>query len=209
MLAGTRAAQRVVVISKEFSIDMRRAFVLFTFGFVIIAAAACGRTSLEGVMSPVVTSVAAVPTDAPTVEPVAADATAEAGAEATTAPEAAAEATTEAGADTAALTVDGDAAAGQELFNTLIAETGFSCMACHNAASEDRLVGPGLLNVAARAAARVEGQDAITYLRNSILHPNDYLVETYPENLMPQVYANLFSEQQVNDLIAYLLTLQS
>lgn len=184
---------------------MRRALVLFTFGFVVIAAAGCGRTSLEGVMSPVVTSVAAVPTDAPTAEPVAADATAEAGAEATSAPEA----TAEAGAETAALTVDGDVAAGQELFNTLIAETGFSCMACHNAASEDRLVGPGLLNVAARAATRVEGQDAITYLRNSILHPNDYLVETYPENLMPQVYANLFSEQQVNDLIAYLLTLQS
>jgi cytochrome c2 len=196
---------------KEFFINMRRAFVLFIFGFVALAAAACGRTSLEGVTSPVVTSVAAAPTAVPTrvvVEVTAAPETA-AAAEATVAPEATAEAAAEAPAEAAVLTVDGDPVAGQQLFNTLIAETGFSCVACHNVASEDRLVGPGLLNVAARAATRVPGMDPITYLRHSIIHPNEYVVETYPENLMPQVYGNLFSEQQVNDLIAYLLTLQS
>lgn len=187
---------------------MRRVFVLLFFGFVALAAAACGRTSLEGVTSPVVTSVAAAPTAAPTRQPAAAAAV-ETVAEATAAPDAPAEATAEAAAQPVALTVDGDPVAGQQLFNTLIAETGFSCVACHNVASEDRLVGPGLLNVAARAATRVEGMDAITYLRHSIIYPNEYVVESYPENLMPQVYGNLFTEQQVNDLIAYLLTLQS
>jgi len=201
----------VLLVHKEFPTNMRKALILSAFVLVIGAAAACGRTSLEGVTSPVVTSVAAVPTAAPTAVPTAAsqqvEATAEVSAEATAAPEATADAS--ASAETAALTIDGDPVAGQTLFNTLIAETGFSCMACHNVASEERLVGPGLLNVSVRAATRVEGQDAITYLRNSIIHPNEYIVETYPENLMPQVYGNLFSEQQVNDLIAYLLTLKS
>jgi mono/diheme cytochrome c family protein len=109
-------------------------------------------------------------------------------------------------------TVNGDAANGDALFHDLRAEVGFACSTCHNPESEQRLIGPGLKDISIRAATRVEGESAVVYLRNSILHPNDFIVPEdaggpYPPNLMPQIYSEVWSEQQVNDIIAYLLTL--
>ena len=48
---------------------------------------------------------------------------------------------------------------------------------------------------------------AVEYLHTSIVEPNNFVVEGYPENLMPQVYAEALSEDQINNLVAYLLTL--
>lgn len=113
-------------------------------------------------------------------------------------------------AETVSETAVGDAEAGQVLFNTMYAEAGFACATCHNPNSEDRLIGPGMLGLAERAATRVADQSAADYLHNSIVNPNDYIVEgnpEYPENLMPQVYADLFTEEEINNLVAYLLTL--
>jgi cytochrome c2 len=106
-----------------------------------------------------------------------------------------------------AAALPGDPAAGEVLFVTFQAQANFACNSCHHAASEDRLIGPGLLHVGQRAATRVEGQSAEEYLRNSILHPNDYVVPDYPANLMPLVYVDIFTEEEVNNLVAYLLTL--
>jgi len=169
-----------------------------TAGFAVLAISACGRTSLDTPTVPVPTAVAGMLTATPqpeiTVDPAAAEATVD-----PAAPEAPA-------AEAVAI---GDAAAGQALFNQLIAETGFSCAACHTVASQDRLVGPGLLNIASIAATRVEGQDAITYLHYAIVDSNQYVVEGYPASLMPLVYGDLLTEQQVDDLVAYMLTLGS
>lgn len=118
------------------------------------------------------------------------------------------EAAAEGDADSAeAVAVSGDPAAGEELFNLYIDAAAFSCANCHLVDSEDRLVGPGMLGLGELAATRVEGQSAAEYLRNSILHPNDYVVDTYPENLMPGVYADELSEEDLDNLVAYLLTL--
>lgn len=104
-----------------------------------------------------------------------------------------------------------DAANGETLYNQLISDVGFACSTCHNANNEQRLIGPGLLNIQDRAGTRVEGEAAEVYLYNAIIHPNDYIVQepdyVYPENLMPQVYADIFSEEEIYDIIAYLLTL--
>ena len=51
-------------------------------------------------------------------------------------------------------------------------------------------------------------EDVAEYIRISILQPNEFIVEGFPENLMPAIYSEVFSEEEVNDLIAYLLTLQ-
>ncbi len=102
----------------------------------------------------------------------------------------------------------GDPVNGQALFQTFVPEANFACNTCHLVDSEAQLIGPGLLNVGIRAATRVEGQTAEEYLHNSILHPSDYVVENYPDMLMPQVYATVFSEDEINDLVAYLFTLQ-
>jgi mono/diheme cytochrome c family protein len=107
----------------------------------------------------------------------------------------------------------GDPEAGQVVFNAPheTAVGVWMCGQCHSITPDElRLIGPGLWNVAERAETRVEGENAVEYIRNSILHPNDYIVPgepSYPEGLMPQNYADVLSEQELNDVIAYLLTL--
>ncbi|MGV2436797.1 MAG UNVERIFIED_CONTAM: hypothetical protein LVT10_19470 [Anaerolineae bacterium] len=64
------------------------------------------------------------------------------------------------------------------------------------------------MNIAERATTRVDGISAEQYIFTSILHPNDYLVETYVADLMPKVYGDLLSEQEQYDLVAYLITLK-
>jgi len=103
--------------------------------------------------------------------------------------------------------VVGDPAAGQEMFNMFVAEANFACATCHLPNSEAQLIGPGLLNIRIRAADRVEGETVEEYIRNSILHPSDFVVEGFPDMLMPQTYADILTDEQIDNLIAYLFTL--
>ncbi len=119
------------------------------------------------------------------------------------------EAADEAGDDEAVAEAPaGDPARGEELFNEFIADVSFACATCHNADSEDRLVGPGLLNVGERAATRVEGLSAEEYLHESIVDPSAFVVAGFPDNVMPKTYGDIFSEQDIQDIISYLLTLE-
>ncbi len=102
-----------------------------------------------------------------------------------------------AAADTS-LTVDGDAANGETLF------VSNGCTACHNTTSDDTLVGPGLLTIADRAGSRVEGMSAVEYIQHSIREPSAFIVEGFPPAMPP--FGSL-SEQDLNDLTAYLLSL--
>jgi hypothetical protein len=54
----------------------------------------------------------------------------------------------------------------------------------------------------------VAGQSAEFYLYNSIIHPNDFVVEGFLPNLMPQLYEATLTEEQIAHMIAYLLTLR-
>ena len=67
-------------------------------------------------------------------------------------------------------------------------------------------VGPNLANVNERAGSRVEGMGAEDYLRDSILHPGVFITPGY-RGAMYAFYADALSDQDVNDLIAYLMTL--
>lgn len=100
----------------------------------------------------------------------------------------------------------GDVANGEALFNQMT-DTGFACANCHYIDSLETQVGPGLLNIPSRAATRVEGQVAERYIFNSITHPNDYIVDEFTANLMPQTYSEIFSNKEIYDLVAYLMTL--
>lgn len=115
---------------------------------------------------------------------------------------------TEAPAAAAASVPQGDAANGQVLFNELQPQAGFACATCHYFNQEAQLIGPGLLNVSIRAETRVPGQSAYDYIHESIVNPSAYVVEGFPDNLMPKIYAEIFTEQQINDIIAYLYTLK-
>lgn len=96
----------------------------------------------------------------------------------------------------------GDAEAGEALFTSA---SPAPCSTCHETSS-DRLVGPGLAGVGERAATRVQGLTADEYIRQSIREPTAFTVEGFPEGAMP-AFTGL-TDQQVNDLIAYLKTLE-
>ncbi|MBN1665988.1 MAG: c-type cytochrome [Anaerolineales bacterium] len=65
-------------------------------------------------------------------------------------------------------------------------------------------VGPALTNIATVAGTRIEGLSAEEYIRQSIVNPEAYLVEGY-DNLMLKTFADTLSDQQLEDLIAFLL----
>jgi mono/diheme cytochrome c family protein len=101
----------------------------------------------------------------------------------------------------------GNADNGKVLFNTFFEQTNFACVTCHYPDKEDRLIGPGLKNVSQRAASRVPGETVDQYLHESIVNPSAYVVPDYPDGLMPQIWGQVFNDQQIADLIAYLKTL--
>jgi sulfur-oxidizing protein SoxX len=100
----------------------------------------------------------------------------------------------------------GDATRGQQLF-----QHGFNgappCVTCHAIRPSMRLmVGPNLGGLAQRAASRLEGVAAQAYLRQSILDPNAFVVPGF-QGVMYPGYASHYGEQDITDLVAYLLTL--
>jgi cytochrome c2 len=79
-----------------------------------------------------------------------------------------------------------------------------ACSTCHMLTSE-QLVGPGLVDYSERAATEVDGLSAEEYSYNSILHPANHIVSGY-SNLMYAQYASKLTNQELADIIAYLLT---
>ena len=79
------------------------------------------------------------------------------------------------------------------------------CASCHSLVDGVNIVGPSFWNIANRAAERVEGQDAETYIRESILNPSDYIVEGF-QDVMQKNLAEVLSSDDINALIAYLMT---
>ncbi len=99
----------------------------------------------------------------------------------------------------------GDAAAGEQVFTKTAAP---ACNTCHSLQPGQDLVGPSLAAIGAKAGARVSGQSAQEYLQESVVDPNAYLVDGYTANIMPNVYGSQLSEQQIQDLVAYMLSLK-
>jgi nitric oxide reductase subunit C len=96
-----------------------------------------------------------------------------------------------------------------------------ACAGCHSVAPGVYLVGPPLAGIALTAAERVadpayhgEAKVADGYLRESILDPSRFLAPggnfATPEgrSFMPDHYAKMLESGQVDDLVAYLITLR-
>ncbi len=102
----------------------------------------------------------------------------------------------------------GNVANGEALFNGTIAVAGASpCIACHQVSGTVAVVGPNLAGIAGQAEARIAGVSAADYLHEAIVDPNSHIVEGFSQSIMPLNYADTLSEEQVADLVAYLLTL--
>lgn len=79
------------------------------------------------------------------------------------------------------------------------------CASCHSVVEDVVLVGPSFWNIANHGAERVEGEDAESYIRNSILYPSDYIVPGF-QDVMQSNFAEVMSSQDIDAMIAYLMT---
>lgn len=102
--------------------------------------------------------------------------------------------------------VTGDPQRGKELFQAPALAGQAGCSSCHSLEPDVTLVGPSLAGIGTSAAQRVPGMSAEEYLRQALLEPDAYVLEGFPKGIMP-AYQGL-SEQDLQDLIAFLLTLK-
>jgi len=86
--------------------------------------------------------------------------------------------------------------------------TSAGCIACHTVSGlSTGIVGPVLDGVGTRAGG-MSDLSAEEYLRESILNPDVFMVEDFSEGIMPQTFGDTLSEEQLDSLIAFLLTLE-
>ncbi|MGC8781807.1 MAG: c-type cytochrome [Anaerolineae bacterium] len=99
----------------------------------------------------------------------------------------------------------GDPAAGKALFAQTVIGSNPGCITCHSLEPGKTLVGPSMAGIASRAGNTVAGQSAEQYIRQSIVEPDAHVVAGFAKGLMPKP---TLDDKQVNDLVAYLLTLK-
>ncbi|MEZ4663181.1 MAG: c-type cytochrome [Caldilineaceae bacterium] len=85
-----------------------------------------------------------------------------------------------------------------------------ACVGCHDLnARQDpdvtHLVGPNLGNLWEVAGNKVPGEDATTYVHNSIVTPNAFVNEGFLANLMPQDLATKMTPEELDALVTWLL----
>jgi nitric oxide reductase subunit C len=112
--------------------------------------------------------------------------------------------------------LEADEARGEELYRT----TPPGCFACHSTSPGVKLAGPSLAGIATRAAERVQSpeytgdaKDAAGYIRESIVAPNAHIIEdpmfaANGQSFMPATLGQDLSDEQLHQLVAYLLTLK-
>jgi len=88
--------------------------------------------------------------------------------------------------------VEGDAAAGKQVFDAQ------GCGSCHafEPAGSTGNVGPNL-------SEALKDKDA-AFIQQSIVDPNAVIAEGFQPNIMPQTYGSQLSEKQLADLVAFL-----
>lgn len=99
----------------------------------------------------------------------------------------------------------GDPAAGEKIFDEIAAP---ACFTCHSLEPDVTLVGPSLATVGSVAGTRVAGVPAEDYLRKSVTAPDSHVVEGFAPGIMTNTYEAQLSEQQIEDLVAFMLGLK-
>ncbi len=96
--------------------------------------------------------------------------------------------------------VSGDPVKGKALFASA------GCATCHNVDTDEALTGPSLKGLGSEAAeGQIDGVPALEFLHQSIVDPGAALADEFP-NVMPS-FKDTLTEEQIQDLIAYLVTL--
>jgi len=108
------------------------------------------------------------------------------------------------GVETARLAaIDTPEARGEQLYQTQ------GCIGCHSL-DETIVVGPSWLNLYGRQEQLDDGTSVIAdedYVRHSILYPGDQIIKGF-QNLMPANYGEILSDNDIEDLIAFIKTIK-
>lgn len=114
------------------------------------------------------------------------------------------------GGDSGSSATSGDPGRGKELYHQTIIGPNAApgCVTCHSLDPGKTLVGPSHAGVATRAASAVPGMSAEDYLKQSIITPDAHVTEGFTSGVMYQNYGKDLTEQEINDLVAYLMTLK-
>ena len=114
------------------------------------------------------------------------------------------------GEETTVEVAAGDATVGETLFaqTTIGSANAPGCITCHSLETDVTLVGPSMAGVATRAETAVSGMTAEEYLRQSIVEPNAHVTDGYVEGVMYQNFGTDLPAKSIDDLTAYLLTLE-
>lgn len=94
---------------------------------------------------------------------------------------------------------DPDVAAGKALFEQTTLAGNAGCITCHSVEPGKTVVGPSLAGIGNK------GED---FIRESIVNPDAQVAEGFPKGVMPKDYGEKLSEEQLNQLVKYLMTLK-
>ncbi len=86
----------------------------------------------------------------------------------------------------------GEAVAGEALFK-------IECASCHSVLAGVNLAGPSLASIGAK------GEQS---LREAIVNPNAEVTSGFDKGIMPDSFGKQLTTPQIDDLVAYLLTLK-
>ncbi len=105
---------------------------------------------------------------------------------------------------------DAAVAAGKALFMQKTIGTDPGCITCHSLEPDKVIVGPSLAGIASDAAgdAKDAGISTEEMLRQMIVDPNAEIAGGFNPNIMPQDWGTQLSEAQLNNIIAFLMTLK-
>ncbi len=108
----------------------------------------------------------------------------------------------------------GDAARGEALFkqSTIGTASAPGCSTCHSL-DGSTLVGPSQAGVVARAEAALQSADykgsaktVAEYLKESIVTPDAFVEQGFTPGVMYQTFGKELSDQEIADLVAFLMT---
>jgi ferredoxin len=97
---------------------------------------------------------------------------------------------------------------GRSLFFETTLGTNTGCRICHSLDEGEVIVGPSLARIGRDAATRVPGLSAEDYIRQSIVDPDAHVVPGFPEGQMVPTYLDILTDDDIEGLVAYLLTLE-